>query len=136
MASRVSAQGLENTGKLLSGIAGTTHIQTMTIDNSTGAANAITSAFTALNTAAAVGSFASSPTTNTTIGSQTIRYEATFTTATMNGTTLGRYILHHGATAAVTSASATVHGGIDQQSVLKTSEFGLILQLDEQFIST
>ena len=137
MASRIVAQGLENSGKLIAGIAGTTFVQAMSWDSSTGAAGALTSGATALNSAGAVGTFAVSLTTRSTQANQTIRWEGTLSTAEMNGSTIGRMILHHAVTTApVTSASNTIYGGIDQQSILKTSEYVLNSLLDVQYLTT
>lgn len=101
-------------------------------DNSTG----FSSANTKLNDAGAIATFVTNVTSNTTIGSQTIQFEATLTTAQFNGATVKRIALHNAATAAVTTASATLYGGVDAQTIAKTSDFALITRLQVQMRST
>lgn len=125
--------GLENSGKLLAGIAGTTVIATMTWDDNT---SAFAAGHTALNSVGAISNFVANITSNTTVGSQTIQFEGTVTTAQLNGVTIKRIALHNAATAAVTSASATLYGGVDAQTIAKTSDFSLITRLQVQFRST
>lgn len=95
-----------------------------------------TSTNTALNGAGAVATFVVNITSNTTVGSNTIQFEGTLTTAQFNGGTVKRIALHNAATAAVTTASNTLYGGVDAQTIAKTSDFSLITRLQVQFRST
>lgn len=135
MASLLTNSGLEQSGKRIAGIAPTTHIQSMSWDNATGAARAFAAGDAALNTGGVVVA-AFSPTSNTTVGSQTIQFEATLTTAQFNGNNIGRIALHFAATAAATTATSFLYGGIDQQTIQKTSEFSLITLLQITYSST
>lgn len=133
MASLIVNQGLENSGKLLAGIAGSTIIAAMSWDDNT---TGFSAANTKLNDAGAISNFVTNITSNTTVGSQTIQFEATVTTAQLNGVTIKRIALHNAATAAVTTASNTLYGGVDAQTIAKTSDFSLITRLQVQFRST
>lgn len=133
MASLIVNQGLENSGKLLAGIAGTTFIAAMSWDDNTTGFN---STNTALNGNGAIANFVVNITSNTTVGSNTIQWEGTVTTAQLNGVTIKRIALHNAATAAVTTASNTLYGGVDAQTIAKTSDFSLITRLQVQFRST
>lgn len=132
MASIITAQGLEEAGKVIAALS-TRTVRTMSFDDqSTG----FTSAATKLNDAGAVATFVCSPCTATTVGTQTVRYEATLTTAQFNGQTVRRFGLHFDTTANVTTASNTLYGGIDGQSIAKTSDYSLIARLQVQQRST
>jgi hypothetical protein len=132
-ASLIVNQGLENSGKLLAGIAGSTVIASMAWDDNT---TGFAATNTKLNDAGAIATFITNITSNTTVGSQTIQWEATLTTAQFNGASVKRISLHHGATAVVTTASTTLYGGVDAQTIAKTSDFSLITRLQVQFRST
>ena len=102
-------------------------------DNTTGFA----STNTALNGAGAIATFIVNLSSNTTVGSQTVQFEGTLTTAQFNGSTVKRIALHlTPATASVTTASATLYGGVDAQTIAKTSDFALITRLQVQHRST
>lgn len=102
-------------------------------DNSSGFA----AAHTALNSIGSIATFVTNVTSNTTVGSQTVQFEGTLTTAQFNGQTVKRIALHlTPSTASVTTASATLYGGVDAQTIAKTSDFSLITRLQVQHRST
>lgn len=101
-------------------------------DNTTGFA----AGNTKLNDAGSIATFVTNITSNTTVGSQTIQFEATITTAQFNGATIKRIALHNAATANITTASGTLYGGVDAQTIAKTSDFALITRLQVQMRST
>lgn len=102
-------------------------------DNSTGFA----AGNTKLNDAGAIATFVTNVTSNTTVGSQTVQFEGTLTTAQFNGANVKRISLHlTPSTASVTTASATLYGGVDAQTIAKTSDFALITRLQVQHRST
>lgn len=135
MASLLTNSGLEMSGKWIAGIAGSTRIQSMAWDNATGAGGAFAAAHDQLLDGGATTSTAAA-TSATTVGSQTIRYEGTLTTAAFNGNTIGRVSLHFLAAASVTTATTALYGGVDQQTIAKTSEFSLVTLLDVTYSST
>lgn len=132
MPSTVVSQGLEEAGKVIAGLSTRTNRTMSWDDNTTG----FSSANTALNSVGAIATFVRNATTNTTIGSQTVRYQGTLTTAEFNGGTVRRIGIHFDTSANVTSASLTLFGGIDGQSFAKTSEAALSFLLDLQQRST
>lgn len=135
MASLLTNPGLEKSGARIAGIAGSTHVQSMAWDNATGAGGAFTATMSKLSDGGATTSTAAA-TTATTVGAQTIRYEATLTTAAFNGNNIGRISLHFQTAASVTTATTFLYGGIDQQTIAKTSEFSLQTLLDITYTST
>lgn len=128
MARLIVARGLEEAGRRIAGIAPSTHVQSMVWDNSTGAGAAFTSASSAIGAT----TFVANAVTATTLANQTVRYEGTLTTAEMNGLVVGRISLHQAATASVSTVSTSLYAGVDQQSLLKTSEFSLVTRLEIQ----
>lgn len=132
MPSTVVAQGLETAGKVIAGLSTQTN-RTMSFDDNT---TGFSSAHTAVNSAGAIATFVRNATTNTTVGSQTVRYQATLTTAEFNGQTVRRIAIHFDTSANVTSASNTLFGGVDGQSFAKTSEAALSFLIDLQQRST
>ena len=132
MASLLVNSGLEQSGKRIAGIAGTTHIQCMSWDGQT---TGFAATDVALNSPGAVVA-AFSPTSVTTVGTNTLRWEATLTTAQFNASTVRRIALHFASTAAATTATTFLYGGVDGQAILKTSEFSLVTLLDVTYSST
>lgn len=134
MASLLTNPGLEKSGMRIAGL-GTTHIQAMTWDNATGAGGAFTATASKLSDGGATTS-TSATTTATTVGTQTIQYDGTLTTAAFNGNNIGRISLHFLPAASVTTATTMLYGGIDQQTIAKTPEFSLVTQLQITYSST
>lgn len=138
MGNRITQLGLEHTARRISGLVPSTFIQTMMWDNATGAANAITAAHQAANSPGAIVALwnATTNTISTASATPVVSYIGTLTTAQFNGNTIGRITLHLAATAAVTTASTFLYGGIDQQTIAKTSEYSLVTQIDVTHVST
>lgn len=117
-------------------------VQSMSWDSGTGAGNAFASTDASLNAHGAIASMvvnaldaATTVTTPSTVA-PTVTAQGTLTTAQLNTVTIGRIALHFATTANVSTASATLWGGVDQQSILKTSEFSLVTQLSITWVST
>jgi hypothetical protein len=117
-------------------------VSSMSWDSGTGAGNALASTDSALNAHGAIASFAvnaldaASTLTGSTATPPTATLQGTLTTAQLATVTIGRIILHQDTSANVTTASNTIWGGVDQQSILKTTEFQLVSQLQCTLVST
>lgn len=122
------AQGLQVIGQRASNINGPpAAIQTMAVDNGTAASNSFLATHTALsNGGATINSIATQTFSSVTSSAQTIQHVALYATGAANFT-IGRVSLHNSATPTLSSASLI--GGIDQQSLLKTSDFTLQIQV-------
>lgn len=107
----------------------------MTFDDTTGASKLLAT-HTAANSIGAIATFIAKACTNTTIADRSIQFEGSLTTAEFNGSNIGRILLHHGTTAAVTSASNTLFGGFDNQLFAKTSAISLTFRASLQHRST
>lgn len=138
MASTVVVQGLLQTGQQLShatnfGVA--RFLQCMSIDDST---VVFAQSHTALGTGGAVTTefdqaFDGTPTTSTTTTSATVIHIMTVGTA--NGImTIKRIALHDDTSTNVTTASTTLHSGIDSQTLAKTTDFSLAITVRLKFI--
>lgn len=136
MAAKIVNSGLQNSAKLTFNIAGGTAVQSMAWDTGTGAGNAFAAADTKLNDHGAVTVTAAAfDATYPSLSSQTVTCQGTLGTGTFNGNTIGRVSLHSTASGSVTSSSTGLYGGIDQQSIAKTSDFSLVTQLTITFTS-
>lgn len=131
MSNLVCDQGLQNSGKVTSTIAGGLSVLSMAWDNATGTANSFISTHTKLNDRAAATSVqaASFDATFPSISAQTVTHQARMSTAQFNGSTVGRISLHNVASGSVTVSSTSLHGGVDTQSIAKDSTFVLITQI-------
>jgi hypothetical protein len=133
MARLIVNQGLQVIGQRASAVNGPpAAIQTMMVDNLTAAANSFLATHTALTNAAAVGNSASATFSSAVSSAQTIQHNSLFGTAAANFT-IGRVSLHNSATP--TASSASLIGGIDQQSIAKTTDFSLSIEVDITYTS-
>ena len=136
MAHLVVNQGLQNSAKETYNIAGGNQVQSMAWDTGTGAGNAFAAGDTALNAHNAVTVVAQAfDATFPSLSAQTVTTQSTLATGTFNGNTIGRVSLHLAAFGSVTQSSTTLYGGIDQQSIAKTSDFSLQTQITCAFTS-
>lgn len=124
MASKIVNRGLQVTGGRLSSTADAfAALQSMAVDDSSTAF--IASHTTLLSpTNLAVNAFDATPTRS----AQTVTHLCTFTTAQANFT-IRRISLHNAAFGSVTGASVTLYGGVDGQSITKTSDFSVTFTL-------
>lgn len=138
MASTVVVQGLLRTGQQLSQTAGysvSRFLQAMSIDDST---TVFAQSHTALGTGGAVAnmfdqSYDATPTTSTNTTSATVSHITTYGTANGNFT-VRRIALHDDTSTNVTTASTTLHSGVDSQTLAKTTDFTLAVTLRLKFI--
>lgn len=138
MASTVTVQGLLRTGQQLSqatGFSSVRFLQCMSIDDST---VAFAQSHTTLATGGAVAnsfdqSFDATPTTSTDTTSATVSHVTTYGTANGNFT-VKRIALHDDTSTNVTTASATLHSGVDSQTLAKTTDFQIAITLRLKFI--
>lgn len=124
--------GLQRGLDLLSGINGPpAALQSMSVDNATGSGNAFAAANTKLNDAAGATSFSAKAfdATFPSRSGQVTTFQSTFGTSDANFT-IGRIALHGTAAGSVSLSSTGLYGGVDQQSLTKTSSFTLIIQLN------
>jgi hypothetical protein len=136
MAHLIVNQGLQNSAKESFNIAGGVQIQSMAWDTGTGAGEAFAAGDTALNAHGAVTVIAKAfDATFPSISGQVVTVQATLATTDFNGNTIGRISIHTAAFGSVTSSSTTLYGGVDQQSIAKTSDFSLVSQLTDTFTS-
>lgn len=135
MASLIVNQGLQRlaiNGSQASGFSSSRFIQTMAVDDATGA---FAAAHTKLNDAAGFtqefdAAFDATPT----MSGQTVIHKMTIPTGSGNFT-IRRVSLHDNAAASVDGTSATLVGGVDGQSIAKTSDFSLLIELRVTFSS-
>jgi hypothetical protein len=137
MARLIVNQGLQVIGQRASFSAGAPAlIQAMCVDGGTAATNSFLATHTALSNGGATltntNSFASTSFSATTSSAQTIQHFSLYGTGTANFT-IGRVSLHNSATPTLSSASLI--GGIDQQSLLKTTDFSLQIEVDILYTS-
>ena len=129
MANLIVSQGLQRIADTISRTSGysvSRYIQTLSIDDS---AVAFTAGDTALNSGGAVTNefdvaFDSTPTRS----GQTVTHLATIPTGSGNFT-IKRIALHDDTAANVTSSSTTLVGGVDGQTLVKTSSFSITFTL-------
>ena len=124
MASKITNQGLLRIGRQASestGYDAARNIQTMSVDDS---ASAFVAGDTTLGSPAnqADQVLDATPTES----SQTISHVCTFATGAANFT-IRRISLHDDVAASVSGSSSTLVGGIDGQSITKTSDFTLAI---------
>lgn len=127
MAALVTNQGLQRCGRNTSavGVAPLTNLntadwlQTLSVDNS---ATALAAATTTCGSPTSF--WDQSLDATPTISGQTVTHVSTIPTGQGNFT-IARAILHFGTPTTVTGASATVHSGVDGQSLGKTLDFSL-----------
>lgn len=133
MAAKVVNQGLLRCGQQTfesTNYNAARNVQTMSVDDST---NAFAAGDTALNSGGAVSNefdtaFDSTPTES----SQTITCVATLGTGNGNFT-IRRIALHDNTPANVTTSSSTLFGGIDGQTLAKTSDFTMEITVTVTF---
>lgn len=136
MAHLIVNQGLQNSAKETFGIAGGAQVQSMAWDTGTTGTNAFAAGDTALNAHAAVTVIAKAfDATFPSLSGQVVTCQATLATSDFNTNTIGRVSLHLAASGSVSSSSTTLYGGIDQQSIVKTSDFALVTQVTVTFAS-
>lgn len=108
------------------------NIQVMSVDDS---ANALAAGDTAANTGGAITNFFDKVFDATpTESSQTITHIMTLATGEGNFT-IKRILLHDDTTGNVTSSSTTLVGGVDGQTLTKTSDFTLAITLKLTYTS-
>jgi len=135
MASLIVNQGLQRIGINASqavGFAAGRFIQTMSVDDATGA-------FAAANTKLDDGAgftqeFDAVLDATPTIAAQTVSHVMTVPTGSGNFT-ISRIALHDDTAANVNSASATLVGGVDGQSLTKNNSFSLTITLKITYTS-
>lgn len=134
MARLMVNQGLQVIGQRASNINGPpAAIQTMALDNGTAATNSFLATHTALsNGGATINSIATQTFSSVTSSAQTVQHVALYGTAAGNFQ-IGRVSLHNSATPTLSSASLI--GGIDQQSLTKTTDFTLQIQVNITYTS-
>jgi hypothetical protein len=118
MASIIVNRGLQVTGGILSGTADAfAALQSLAVDDDT---DAFGSTDTTLGSPASVAvvAFDSTPTRS----GQTVTHLGTFAVGAANFT-IKRISLHNAASGSVSGSSTTLYGGIDGQSLTKTSDF-------------
>jgi hypothetical protein len=114
----------------------------MALDNGTAASNSFLATHTALsNGGATINSIASNTFSTITTSAQTVQHFSLFATNVANFQ-IGRVSLHNRSgtnastnTTAVTLSTATLVGGIDQQSLTKTTDFTLQVEVDITYTS-
>lgn len=106
------------------------------MDGGTAATNSFLATHTALSNGGATltnaASFASQSFSATTSSAQTVQHVSLYATNVANFT-IGRVALHNSATPTLSSASLI--GGIDQQSLAKTTDFSLQIEVDITYTS-
>jgi hypothetical protein len=117
-------------------------ISNMAVDNGTAASNSFLATHTALsNGGATINSIATQTFSAISSSAQTVQHFALYGTGVANFQ-IGRVSLHgrsgtnaSTATTAVTLSTATLVGGIDQQSLTKTTDFTLQIECDISYTS-
>ena len=104
----------------------------MAVDNATAATSSFLATHTALSNAAAATTIATQSFSATTSSAQTVQHFSLYGTAAANFQ-IGRVSLHNSATPTLSSASLI--GGIDQQSLTKTTDFTLQIEVDIAYSS-
>lgn len=134
MARLVTNFGLQVIGQRASNINGPpSHIQTMALDNGTAATNSFLATHTALsNGGATINSIATQTFSATTSSAQTVQHVSLYATNQANFQ-VGRISLHNSATPTLSSASLI--GGIDQQSLTKTTDVTAQFQVNLSYTS-
>ena len=136
MAHLIVSNGLQASAKETFNISGGAQVQSMAWDTGTGAGEAFTASDTALNAHGAVTVIAKAfDSTFPSLAAQTVTCQGTLATGDFNGNTIGRVSLHTTAFGSVTSSTTGLYGGIDQQSIAKTSDFSLVTQVTIAFTS-
>lgn len=108
-------------------------IQSMAVDNGTAASNSFLAAHTALsNGGATINSIATQSFSSLLTSAQTVQHFSLYGTAAANFQ-IGRVSLHN--SAAPTLSTASLIGGIDQQSLTKTTDFTLQIEVDISYTS-
>lgn len=138
MAASVTVLGLLRTGQQLSQTAGYSAVrflQCMSIDDSTVvfAQSHTTLATGGVVTNAFDQSFDATPTTSTDSTSATVSHITTYGTANGNFT-VRRIALHDDTSTNVTTASATLHSGVDSQALAKTTDFSAAITLRLKYV--
>lgn len=137
MANLIVNQGLQIIGDRAANIGGPpAAIQAMGVDDATGAGNSFLAAHTKLNDRAGatqVSAKAMDATFPSRSG-QVVTFQSTWGTGDANFT-IGRISLHNVAFGSVTISSTNLVGGIDQQSLTKTSDFSLTISAKITFTS-
>lgn len=128
MASKIVNRGLQVIGGRASNTADSFDaIQSMSVDDST---VAFANGDTALNSGGAVSNQADADFDQTPIRTnQTVSHTATFGTGVANFT-IRRIAIHNAVAASVSSSSTTLVGGVDGQSLTKTSDLVAIFTID------
>lgn len=126
MASLIVNQGLQFIGELASFVTPPGRIQTMSVDDATGA---FAAANTKLNDAAGfTQEFDAAFDSNPTRSGQTITHVMTVPTGSGNFT-IRRIALHNASAATVDGTTATLVGGVDGQALTKTADFSLAITM-------
>lgn len=108
-------------------------ITSMAVDNGTAASNSFLATHTALsNGGATINSIATAAFSALTTSAQTVQHFSLFGTAAANFQ-IGRVSLHN--STAPTLSTASLIGGIDQQSLTKTTDFTLQIEVDITYTS-
>jgi hypothetical protein len=105
----------------------------MAVDNATAATSSFVNTMTALSNAAAATTIATQSFSSVTTSAQTVQHFSLFGTGTANFT-IGRVSLHN--STAPTLSTSSLIGGIDQQSLAKTTDFSLNIEVDITYTST
>jgi hypothetical protein len=134
MARLIVNSGLQVIGQRASAINGPpAQIQTMAVDNGTAGSNSFLATHTALsNGGGTINSIATQTFSATTSSAQTVQHFSLYGTAAANFQ-IGRVSLHNSATPTLSTASLI--GGIDQQSLTKTTDFTLQIEVDISYTS-
>lgn len=133
MARLITNQGLQVIGQRASNINGPpAQIQTMALDNDTAATGSFLATHTALSNRAGATTIATQTFSSVTSSAQTVQHFSLFATNVANFQ-IGRVSLHN--SAAPTLSSASLIGGIDQQSLTKTTDFTLQIEVDISYTS-
>lgn len=134
MARLVVNQGLQVIGQRASAFGGPpAAITSMAVDNGTAASNSFLATHTALsNGGATINSIATQLFSALTTSAQTVQHFSLYGTAAANFQ-IGRVSLHN--SIAPTLSTASLIGGIDQQSLTKTTDFTLQIEVDITYTS-
>ena len=133
MARLVVNAGLQVIGQRASNINGPpAAIQTMALDNDTAATGSFLATHTALSNRAGATTIATQTFSLAQSSAQTVQHFSLYGTAAANFQ-IGRVSLHNSATPTLSSASLI--GGIDQQSLTKTTDFTLQIEVDITYSS-